>query len=213
MAAQISSHRPSPIYGPKLLPCERVNIPFRFVLLCFALQCCALLCLAFLCFDLFLLPPTNDTRMLRAMRRLCTGYAALHTSDRRKEKHPSHTGGAKSKPVRPGCGQKQASHAGLLAVQLGTSSNRRASAATFFMRKLHSLSSRAASEAQRVLKAASSPRLDSKNLLTSAQQALCTVTSASRSRSNKNPASFLHVVLNLRTSKAAVAVSFSILAG
>ena len=77
------------IYEPKLLPCDGSNIPPCFVLLGFVLLCCALLFLALLCFDLFLLPPTNDTRMLRAMRRLCTGYAALHTSDDAAENEDS----------------------------------------------------------------------------------------------------------------------------
>ena len=100
-----------------------------------------------------------------------------------------------------------------LAVQLGTSSNCCAAAATFFMCKLPWLSSRAASSAQCVLKAASSPRVDSKNLLTASQVILCTVTSESRSRSNNNSASLSHVVLNLRKSEELVAGSCSILAG
>ena len=100
-----------------------------------------------------------------------------------------------------------------LAVQLGTLSNCCAAAATFFMCKLPWLSSRAASSAQCVLKAASSPRVDSKNLLTSAQATLCTVTRESRPRSNINSSFLSHVVLTFRKSNELVVVSSSILAG
>ena len=100
-----------------------------------------------------------------------------------------------------------------LAVQLGTSSNCCAAVATFFMCKLPWLSSRAASSAQCVLKAESSPRVDSKNLLTYSKVILCTVTSESRSRSNNKSASLSQVVLNLRKSEELVADSCSILAG
>ena len=94
------------------------------------------------------------------------------------------------RPVTRGCEQKQASQTGPSVVRLGTSSNRCASAATFFMSRLHSLSSLPASKAQRVLNAASWPLSNSKNLSTSARQALCTVTCASRSSSIKNSDSF-----------------------
>ena len=100
-----------------------------------------------------------------------------------------------------------------LAVQLGTLSNCCAAAATFFMCKLPWLSSRAASSAQCVLKAASSPRVDAKQLLTYSQVILCSVTSESRSRINNTSASLPHVVLTLRKSEELVADRFSILAG
>ena len=88
-----------------------------------------------------------------------------------------------------------------LAIQLETLSNCCAAATTFFMCKLPWLSSRAASSAQCILKAASSPRVVSKNLLTYSQVILCTVTSESRSRSKNNAASLSHVVLTLRKAK------------
>ena len=100
-----------------------------------------------------------------------------------------------------------------LAAQLGTLSNCCAAAATFFICRLPWLSSRAAASAQCVLKVASSPRVDSKNLLTYSQVIFCTVTSASRSRSKNNSAYLSHVLLTLRTSEELVADSFSILAG
>ena len=69
------------------------------------------------------------------------------------------------------------------------------------MCKLPSLSSRAAAAAQRILKAASSPCVDSKNLLIYAEQILCTDTSHRRSMSKHNSASLSHVDLILRNNK------------
>ena len=104
-----------------------------------------------------------------------------------------------------GCGIRH------LLVQLRPLSNCFAASSTFLRSRLPVWSSRAAASAQCVLKAASSPCVDSKKLLTSCQVIFCTVTSASLSKSTIRSPYLLYVLLTLQRSEELVADSSSIL--